>query len=300
MRRWLRTLTAGLLACAAPVAAAPKDHSLKLPDGRTLNLWCDGRRGPVVILDAGWAADSRAWRRVMSGLSSSFRVCAQDRAGSGLSDPGPLPRDGEAVAGDLKAALTAGSVPGPYILVGHSLGGLNMRHFARLFPADTAALVLVDPSLPGQGVGAESPLIVRSRKCLAAARAGPIPEADPELSRCRTSQPERAAARWEARLSELESLPLTTSTGLAGQGAGSMSMPLIVLTAGVAPEPGGNVSAKAEAHRQVARISSRGIAELVPDSGHMMLFDRPDAIVAAVEAVQRAVKVPASSGVPES
>lgn len=280
------------LASAGPARATPVDRPAKLADGRTLNLWCEGKGGPAVILDAGWAADSRAWRRVMAGLSDRFRVCAQDRAGSGLSDPGPMPRDGEAVARDLHAALAAAGVPGPYILVGHSLGGLHMRHFARLFPANVAAMVLVDPSLPFNGHGPDSPLTLRATACLAAAKAGPIPADDPKLARCRTSKPELAAARWEARLSELQAMSGRTSEGLAGQGAGSLSVPLIVLSAGGLPLSADQLAARYEAHRDLARLSTRGSAELVPGSGHLMMFDRPDAVVGAVEAVARALKNP--------
>lgn len=283
---------AALLLSATQAAAVPADRSVKLPDGRTLNLWCEGSTGPAVILDAGWAADSRAWRRVIDGLAGRFLACAQDRAGSGLSDAGPLPRDGEAVARDLHAALAAAAVPGPYILVGHSLGGLNMRHFAKLYPADTAALVLVDPSLTHGGPGPESPLMVRAITCLAAAKAGPIPADGPELARCRTSRPELAAIRWEARLSELQSMNGTTSAELAGQGVASLTVPLIVLSAGKNAGQPGEASPRFDAHRQLARISTRGSAELVPGSGHMMMFDRPDAVIAAVEAVARALEKP--------
>ncbi|WP_199553509.1 alpha/beta fold hydrolase [Sandaracinobacteroides hominis] len=287
--KFAAALLALLLAGAA--AAAPADKPVKLPDGRKLNLWCEGKSGPAVILDSGWSADSRAWGRVIAGLKDDFRVCAQDRAGSGLSDAGPLPRDGEAVARDLHAALEKSRLKGPYILVGHSLGGLNVRHFARLWPEQVAAMVLVDPSLPYNGPAADIPPATMARTCLAVARAGPSAEGEPQPARCRTSKPELAAVRWEARLSEIESFQTTTSSGLSQQQPGSLTMPLILLAAGKDAQ----AAPRFEAQKQQAMISTRGSAELVPDSGHMMMFDRPDAIIAAIRTVADEARTPPPS-----
>jgi pimeloyl-ACP methyl ester carboxylesterase len=283
----MRALAAALLLGAAPLAAAPFDAPVTLEDGRVINLWCDGRRGPMVVFDSGWSADSRAWRRVMDGLSGQVRVCAQDRAGQGKSSPAPGPRDGEAVARDLHAALTRGAVPKPWVLVGHSLGGLNMRHFVRLFPDDVAGLVLVDPTSPA-GPGAFEGQAARARGCVEALKSGRFPPEKPELARCRSDDPEAALARWEARLSEIESIGTSTSTGLVGQGPGSLSVPLIVL------RPGGTAPAQTPAafSDPLASLSTKGEARLIAGSGHMMMFDRPDAIVNAVQDVLRAAKAP--------
>lgn len=281
----MRALAGLLLLLAAPVAAAPFDAPVTLADGRVINLWCDGRRGPVVVFDSGWSADSRAWRRVMAGLSDRQRVCAQDRAGQGKSSPAPSPRDGEAVARDLHAALTRGSVPGPWVLVGHSLGGLNMRHFARLFPDDVAGLVLVDPSSP-TAPGAFPAQLARARACVDALKNGSFPPERPELARCRGDDPDTALARWEARLSEIESIGRSTSEGLKAQGAGSLAIPLIVLRpAGQARVAEGQAFAD-----PLARLSTKGEARLIEGSGHMMMFDRPDAVVQAVKDVLKASK----------
>jgi pimeloyl-ACP methyl ester carboxylesterase len=279
----MRLLLAFLLAAAAPALAEPFDAPVTLEDGRILNLWCDGRRGAVVVFDSGWAADSRAWRRVMAGLSGSNRVCAQDRAGQGRSSPGPMPRDGEAVARDLHAALTRGSVPKPWVLVGHSLGGLNMRHFVRLFPEDVAGLVLVDPTSP-TGPGAFGGQVARARGCVEALKSGAFPPERPELARCKGDDPGKALARWDARLSEIESVGRSTSDGLADQGPGSLTVPLIVLRpGGQAKLPEGQTFAD-----PLASLSAKGEARLIEGSGHMMMFDRPDAIAQAVQDVLKA------------
>jgi pimeloyl-ACP methyl ester carboxylesterase len=281
----MKALAAALLLLSAPLTAAPFDAAVTLEDGRVINLWCDGRRGPVIVFDSGWAADSRAWRRVMGGLTDRYRVCAHDRAGQGKSSPGPLPRDGEAVARDLHAALTRGSVPKPWVLVGHSLGGLNMRHFARLFPDDVAGLVLVDPTSP-TGPGAFAGQAARARGCVEALKSGVFPPDRPDLARCRGGDPDKALAKWEARLSEIESIGGATSEGLKGQGAGSFAMPLIVLRpGGEAKLPEGTVFTD-----PLASLSSKGEARLIEGSGHMMMFDRPDAVVTAVKDVLKAAE----------
>ena len=260
------------LALGTAACAAPEDRAVSLPDGRTLNLYCQGRQGPVVVFDSGWAADSRVWRRVMAQLPNDVRACASDRAGQGRSSPGPLPRDGAAVAADLHAALKASGLPGPWVLVGHSLGGLNMRHFARAYPTDVAALVLVDPtglSAPG----AFAPLAARSRNCVEALKADAFPPDRPDLARCKGEDRAAALARWEARLSEIEAVGGSTSAGLADQGPGSVTVPLIVLRPG---REGVTADGFVE---PLLLLSAKGKVRLVPGSGHMIMLDQPEAIV---------------------
>lgn len=281
----MRVAALALLLVAVPVDAAPFDAPVTLEDGRVINLWCDGRRGPVIVFDSGWSADSRAWRRVMAELSRNHRVCAQDRAGQGRSSPGPMPRDGEAVARDLHAALTRGSVPKPWVLVGHSLGGLHMRHFVQQFPEDVVGLVLVDPTSP-TGPGAFAGQVARARGCVEALKTDSFPPEKPELARCKSEDGPKALARWEARLSEIQSVGTSTSDGLKDQGAGSIAVPLIVLRPAGAALPQG-----VQFTDPLASLSATGEARLIPGSGHMMMFDRPDAIVQAVRDVLKAAEV---------
>lgn len=291
----MRSFLPVALLLASAATAAPVDRPVTLPDGRTLNLWCEGRRGPVVVLDSGWSADSRAWGRVITPLAQDFRVCAQDRAGAGRSDAGPLPRDGAAVARDLAAALQAAKLPGRYILVGHSMGALNMRHFALRHPERVAGMVLVDPSVPhqdariaavaGPGAGSTAPLVLRAERCLAAHRAGPLPADEPALERCRVTPPERGAVRWEARWSEIASFSGSTSSGLDRQTAGSLDVPLILLSAFKGRSPGPATAFHLALHSESAAISTQGELRRVPESGHMMMFDAPEAIVQAVRDV---------------
>ena len=95
--------------------------------GRRINLHCTGAGGPTVILMAGSASWSPIWYKVQPAIAQETRVCGFDRAGYGFSDPGPRPQVISDVVDDLHAALKAGPIPGPYVLVGHSLGGVEVR-----------------------------------------------------------------------------------------------------------------------------------------------------------------------------
>ena len=120
---------------------------VRLPDGRNFNLVCEGRGSPVAILDGSLSQWSFEWRVIQPALSQITRTCAVDRAGFGFSDPGPLPRDAAAEVSDLQYALRAAKINGPYVLVGHSLGGQEMRLLAYRWPRSVAAMLLIDPGI---------------------------------------------------------------------------------------------------------------------------------------------------------
>ena len=115
--------------------------------GRRLHAVVAGTGQPAIVVETGAGALALGWRTVADRLSATNQVVAYDRAGYGWSDPPPLrPRTGDDVAGDLRALLDAEAEPGPYVLVGHSLGGLYVRAFAARYPKAVAGLVLVDPT----------------------------------------------------------------------------------------------------------------------------------------------------------
>ena len=102
-----------------------------------MHLICEGPKGagPTVLFEAGAFGFSADWGVVQEQLAAQgLRACAYDRAGMGLSDPGPQPRDGLAVVGDLERLLAAAHEKGPFILVGHSMAGLYLRLFANRNP----------------------------------------------------------------------------------------------------------------------------------------------------------------------
>ena len=112
--------------------------------GYRLHLLCVGTGGPTVVLDAGLGGTSLDWSLVQTEIGQTTQVCAYDRAGMGWSESGPEPRTPEQNARELHALLTNASLEGPYVLVGHSLAGKNVRMFALLYPDQVAGMVLVD------------------------------------------------------------------------------------------------------------------------------------------------------------
>jgi len=104
---------------------------------------------PTVLLEAGSFGFSADWAAVQARLAAEgLRSLAYDRAGLGLSDPGPAPRDSLAIAGDLEALLRAEDEAGPFIVCGHSMAGMHVRLFARRNAARICGLVLVDATTP--------------------------------------------------------------------------------------------------------------------------------------------------------
>jgi pimeloyl-ACP methyl ester carboxylesterase len=122
--------------------------------GRTIHLACQGSGSPVVVVDAGMGtapAEDPGWQRIAREVAAVTTACLYDRAGLGASAKAPPgPRTSADAANDLHAALKAAHVPGPYLLVGHSIGGLHAQVFASRYPADTAGLVLVSSTHPDQ------------------------------------------------------------------------------------------------------------------------------------------------------
>src|SRR5581483_7235316 len=112
--------------------------------GRKLALSCSGTGPETVILETGLGAESAEWAPIQQALEKHTRVLRYDRAGRGASEHALKPRDAAAMVEDLRTLLRLAEIPGPYVLVGHSFGGLLMRLFAHRCAADVKALVLVD------------------------------------------------------------------------------------------------------------------------------------------------------------
>jgi pimeloyl-ACP methyl ester carboxylesterase len=123
-------------------------------DGHQMHLQVRGPDidGPTVVLDAGMGSFSPNWHWVQVELAPTVKSVAYDRAGLGWSRPSRRQRDAQTIAMELRDALREAGIEPPYVLAGHSFGGLPVRAFADLYPELTAGLVLVDASHPDQWV----------------------------------------------------------------------------------------------------------------------------------------------------
>jgi pimeloyl-ACP methyl ester carboxylesterase len=143
-RHGQRSPTAKALPRAAPVTVDGPGRLVAIGGGRSLYLVCVGSGSPTVVLEAGLGANAFSWRDVQPQLGRSARTCAYDRAGIGSSVRRPGVHDARDEIDDLRRLLDAAHLDPPYVLVGHSYGGLLIRLFAQSHPDETAGLVLVD------------------------------------------------------------------------------------------------------------------------------------------------------------
>ena len=320
---WLVAAAAVLLAAAAGLGAmaaigvlrpgdpmAQPGRLVRLPDHRVLNFRCTGQGSPTVILEAGFGAGSNAWLAVQPRIAAVTRVCSYDRAGYGFSDPGSLPRDGAAIARDLDYGLKTAGISGPYVVVGHSAGGLYARLFAARRPGQVVGLVFVDSSVEhqpqriaavfGAGAGSIEGIKRRPARCLEATRAPKDPANEAALLECAPATLDGHARQvalrpetYSTQISELDTLFTSTSDEVDRIGDLLQVVPGIVLTAakadgalGGADDPGGKVWQ--DFHQVLAAHLLHGEHRLVKSS-HMMMFDRPDVVAgAALELVRQA------------
>jgi pimeloyl-ACP methyl ester carboxylesterase len=152
----------GLAACSS--ASSPSNPPTPMPAGFSgmlsgrvdvggyeLYYKCLGEGSPTAILEAGGPDDSSTWDLVMLYYREAARICAYDRANLGQSDSAPKPRTFQDMTRDLHILLEKAPIEGPYILVGHSMGGMLVRLYADQYPQDVAGLVLVDSAHPEMG-----------------------------------------------------------------------------------------------------------------------------------------------------
>ena len=152
MRSIALLLVAGLV---APVAGradtqyVPPGVLVPVFDTR-LHLDCTGAGTPTVLLEAGLGGDYLDWSLVQPLLAGRLRACSYDRAGAGFSERTGRPRDADSITEELHELVRAGNVARPFVLVGHSFGGLLSLLYARAYPEDVAGLVLLDSMHPDQ------------------------------------------------------------------------------------------------------------------------------------------------------
>jgi pimeloyl-ACP methyl ester carboxylesterase len=291
-----------------------------LRDGRKVGFTCMGEGSPTVILIPGMGdLAGMGWGNVQPEMAKTTRVCAWDRPGWGLSDGAEGKHTVATSTAALEEALANGAIPGPYVLVGHSLGGYESMLFADRHPDQVAGMVLVDSSFPdqqevGDRTGLPSPdpevgLPTVFRKCAAAIRQGAVKPEGPDPDGCFAYPtyfpPELAAA---LRVKAGDPIQYETMASFLTTFADDAKivinpvrnfgdMPLTVLTAALPlPTPpdatpeevAGRAAWTVEWGRQhelLAALSSRGINARVPGANHYIQRTKPRVVIDAVEAV---------------
>jgi pimeloyl-ACP methyl ester carboxylesterase len=156
---WLSVFACAAVSLGALYQALATQHDRKRfpPPGRLvelgghrLHLLESGSGSPTIVLEAGLMSTILSWSDLHRALAPSYRVVSYDRAGLGWSDLGPMPRTADRIVDELHTLLKRAAIPPPYILVGHSFGGLTMPLFAARFPGEIAGMVLVDPVAPAE------------------------------------------------------------------------------------------------------------------------------------------------------
>jgi pimeloyl-ACP methyl ester carboxylesterase len=261
------------------------DPSLdRLVDVGTHHLYihCLGSGTPTIVIDTGVGEKYDSWQAIISTLSRETRVCAYDRAGYGRSEPGPMPRDSQRAADELHLLLANAGEDGPFLLVGHSLGGLNLQVYANSYPKEVAGLILLDPSplawMRGKGFPKLREIFDQETKAQREAANAAKASSDPEA---------RAIAPFlDATASEFEQFFGRTADEVAAiQSFGEL--PLTVIGAS---EPDSRFGEDAQAFRlfwneesrALARKSGSGRFILAEGSGHYIYRDTPQVAIDAI------------------
>jgi pimeloyl-ACP methyl ester carboxylesterase len=308
----------------------PQEGRLVDADGLRLNIRYMGLAAPgapTVILESGLGSPALGWKFVQPGIAAFAGVCSYDRAGYGWSDPAETPRTSLQIAKELHALLQNAGLKPPYILVGHSFGGYNIRMFNALYPEEVAGAVFVDPSHEDQEERLPPGLkkLMDDQNKSFASMAKLMPLAIPTgvarllqgLGRKKSALPLDYTEEIEYLQRRTTFIDAVAREGAAfGQsasqvrGAGSFGdKPLIVLTACKHAELAdiGPVVTEAElsAFQQIwmhdlqpriARLSTRGKQILVPNSDHMIPEKAPRTVIDAVREVMREVASSSEEG----
>src|SRR5919106_1057519 len=311
IRRGFVWLVAGLLALAVIGAiyqaiATQIDQRTYSPPGEivdvgthSLHINCRGEGSPTVILEAANLGMSAHWVRVQQQLAQTTRVCAYDRAGMGWSEMGPEPRDARQVSGELHTLLKGTGTERPYVLVGHSYGGLYARMYAARYPNQVSGVVLVDSSHPEQftrspggramyeqtrRMGAFIPWLTR----LGVIRLTNFYPAHPDLPSQQRAQIEAFNSSTRQVVTTAEEFRATPETNTQVSNMGSLGdKPLAVLSAGE------QSSSWLEMQDELAALSPESIHRVVEGATHeSLLYDKGDSQVtsAAIEKVVEAVR----------
>jgi pimeloyl-ACP methyl ester carboxylesterase len=276
----------------------PRPGQLVDVGGYRMHLYCLGQGSPTVVFDSGLGDTWLAWHKVQPPIAQFTRVCSYDRAGLGWSDPSPHPRTSSVIAEELHTLLHNAGIAGPFVLVGHSLGGMNVRMFAVLFRPEVAGIVLVDSTHPDQQRRLPQELkrsnaeFLRKQGLKADSMTFGIPRL---MGWCGNGPPEiREMLRtvecrlgpWREHFAEGESFDESADEVRA---AGSLGkIPLAVLSHDpeklyVATDLAKQVNQQwDEMQGELAQLSTDSSRAIAKGSGHHIQVDRPDLVIAAV------------------
>lgn len=282
--------------------------------GRKMNLHCTGTGSPTVVLDAGLGDRIASWAMVQPVLEEKTQVCSYDRAGLGFSDASGRPATSANIADDLHSLLKTASVKPPYVLVGHSAGGMYVRMYADLHLPDVAGMVLVDPVSENQGskyfeldppMRSQNAAYVDSirEECIPAAIHGfdkksPLHEkclggADPRFSdafnQASLVNRERPAY-FQSVVSEWDNIFTVSSDQVRAKKGSYGARPLIILTRAPFPKSATESQQMRDdknrlwmaLHDDIAALSTRGENRVIPGAGHYIQLEQPTVVITAI------------------
>lgn len=259
--------------------SAPFDKLVDVGGGRRLHIRCSGMNfegSPVVVLESGAGNDSSVWDRVQPEAAKFTRVCSYDRAGLGSSDPVPAPRTIVALTEDLHALFVNAKVTGPYILVGHSLGGILVRLYASYYPAEVVGMILVDSAHedePDRGLALIPPDTLK--EMLKQLKPGDLVVQTQERIDNGSIRALMNALNWHS------DIPLIVLTQGRPYGPDMFAVPSI------APKA---YQLHLALQRDLMRRSSRGRQVIAKKSGHGIHQDQPELVIDAIRQVVKEVK----------
>src|SRR6266516_1967550 len=303
------------LASAVDASHSPAPGKLVDIGGYRLHINCTGTGSPTVILDAGLGETSLDWSKVQPAVAHFTRVCSYDRAGYGWSDTGPGPRTSQQIVKELHLLLAHAQINGPYVLVGHSVGGLNMRLYAYRYPQEVAGMVLLDatsehqfaqfgkypPFFPPQAVsaGAQQFLLYRAAAPFGVVRlalqtglfpledAAAYPAAVQPIHLAQSAQTRYYSTQYDELAALQESAAQVRAARQASPSYGHL--PLIVLSQDYSQDrspQGEQMAATWDAlQHDLASLSSNSRQSVAAHSGHYIQLDRPDLAIAAIQSV---------------
>lgn len=287
------------MAEAADAKVYPPPGQMVDVGGYRLHINCSGTGSPTVVIDAGLGDWSTSWGLVQSEVTKTTRVCTYDRAGMGWSEPGPLPRDAAQLAEELHTLLQNANIPGPYIMVGHSMGGLDVLVFADNYSSEVAGIVLIESMKPKQSTLSPEVLAQSESRSqpfsfqAALARFGiarllvKVPAIAPSMPAGQEAYYPRYIRPQSLQTTDNEAQALPISLAQAATVKSFGNLPLIVLTGKLNTGPGWQ-----EWQTELLQLSSNSQHLFAENSGHIIQFDEPDAAIGAIVKMVELVRQP--------